>query len=398
MEYEFRSLRESELPAWFDHVSLVFTGIGRAYFMQHWFADPWRDLEGILVATHRGRIVSTVRVFDRRIHVGGAVLAMGGIGEVSTHPDFRRQGLSGRLLQDAIALMRRRRVAVSVLFTGRYGHYGRYGWERVPVPLLRLTGLPASLVPPTGSTATPTVHKVDWGQDLEGVMALYDAEAAALAGPIVRSAPYWWNWLRPSTDHLLVGKRSGTPVAYLVAGVRDGTLRVQEYAARPGDETALLSLLDEARRQPQPSGHGPLPVVVPGAMDTRLGGGLSRAAAGVESQRREPMYSVIDATALAQAMTPVWHERLQRAGWQGRLRLDTGMGAFVLNASAGTLTVVDDAPLAKWDHEVRLPHAAFLHALLGQPQPDEPSDAADDRVVQALFPPLDHVFWGSDSF
>jgi hypothetical protein len=133
-------------------------------------------------------------------------------------------------------------------------------------------------------------------------------------------------------------------------------------------------------------------------MDARLGGSLSRAAAGVESQRREPMYRVIDATALAQAMTPMWQERLQRAGWRGRLRLDTGMGACVLDASAGTLTVLDDAPSANWDYEVRLPHAAFLHALLGQPQPDGPSDAADDRVVQALFPPVGHVFWSPDSF
>ena len=63
---EFRALRPEELEAWLDHVTSVFTG-GRQYFSNHWHNDPWRDAEGIRIAVDNGTIVSTVRVFIRKI-------------------------------------------------------------------------------------------------------------------------------------------------------------------------------------------------------------------------------------------------------------------------------------------------------------------------------------------
>ena len=67
---EFRSLQSEEIDAWFDHVASVFT-VGRQYFMNHWYNDPWQDLEGIRVAVDDGKIVSTVRVFVRQMYLHG---------------------------------------------------------------------------------------------------------------------------------------------------------------------------------------------------------------------------------------------------------------------------------------------------------------------------------------
>lgn len=63
--------------------------------------DPDRTPEGIFVAldSSAGVIASTVRVFTRRIIVQGGEFKLGGIGEVSTKSQYRRQGLASKLLQ-----------------------------------------------------------------------------------------------------------------------------------------------------------------------------------------------------------------------------------------------------------------------------------------------------------
>ena len=63
----------------------VFTG-GRQYFSNHWHNDPWRDPEGIRIAMDNGAIVSTVRVFIRKMFLHGEPITVGGLGEVSTRP------------------------------------------------------------------------------------------------------------------------------------------------------------------------------------------------------------------------------------------------------------------------------------------------------------------------
>jgi len=92
LSVEIRSLRRDELEQWFDHVSGVFDDTPRQHLEDHWFQDPWRDLSSILVAVEDDKIVSTVRVFWRDAWVNGLPLPFGGIGEVSTHPSYRRRG------------------------------------------------------------------------------------------------------------------------------------------------------------------------------------------------------------------------------------------------------------------------------------------------------------------
>ena len=127
---EFRALYPEELEAWLDHVTSVFTG-GRQYFSNHWHNDPWRDAEGIRVAVDNGTIVSTVRVFIRKMFLHGEPITVGGIGEVSTRPEYRRRGIATQLLKDSIRFMEDRDIAVSVLF-GSQRIYSIEGWEKVP--------------------------------------------------------------------------------------------------------------------------------------------------------------------------------------------------------------------------------------------------------------------------
>lgn len=73
LDVEIRSLKETELEIWFDHLDTVFETTPRNYFVNHWNSDPLRDIEGIRVAIDKknGKIVSTVRVFIREIYIQG---------------------------------------------------------------------------------------------------------------------------------------------------------------------------------------------------------------------------------------------------------------------------------------------------------------------------------------
>ena len=227
---EFRALRGSELEAWFDHAATVFS-TPRAHFVNHWFNDPWKDLEGIRVAVDGGRIASTVRVFMRRIYLGGVRVAAGGIGEVSTLPEYRRRGLATRLLRDAVGFMRERGIAVSSLF-GDQGIYRAEGWERVPLYYAwRQMGAKvdrAFRIRPANLAEGP---------ELEELSALYDAYARRFNGTLVRDHPgYWRDWFPTESPRVWVAEAQGAVKAYLslsANGKKEG-LEVKEFAA--GDE------------------------------------------------------------------------------------------------------------------------------------------------------------------
>ena len=99
-------------------------GTPRAYFQRHVAQDPHFDCAGIRVAVDpdfprfggivRSAVVmnsapryvcSCVRVFVRELRVGGTWTALGGIGEVATHPEFRGRGLATQLLDSAVQYM-----------------------------------------------------------------------------------------------------------------------------------------------------------------------------------------------------------------------------------------------------------------------------------------------------
>jgi predicted acetyltransferase len=54
------------------------------------------------------KLVSQIGIVDRTVQVGGQSLSIAGIGGVATHPQFRRRGFTGVLLQTALKQMRQR--------------------------------------------------------------------------------------------------------------------------------------------------------------------------------------------------------------------------------------------------------------------------------------------------
>ncbi len=270
MTLEFRSLRENELPQWFEHVSGIFRKTPRSYFERHWYADPWRDLEGIRVAMDAGRIVGTVRAFRRYVYLGGDAIPMGGIGEVSTRPDYRGQGVSYRLLEDALRTMEAWGTAVSMLFASRHGHYARHGWSLVRNPLRSL------IVRPKKAEAEDGIRPLDLAAegDLKQVSQLYARFSRSMEGPVVRRNDdcYWHRWVAEEWGQGFGLFRDGRLVGYVALKQQsDGRLFLQEFAFDPVCPAGGPSMADmpAVLLEQAVAGFGPLArqVVFPTILD-----------------------------------------------------------------------------------------------------------------------------------
>ncbi len=220
---EFRALYAEELETWLDHVTTVFSG-GRTYFSNHWHNDPWRDPEGIRIAVDDGQIVSTVRVFIRKMFLRGEPVTVGGIGEVSTRPEYRRQGIATHLLKDAIRFMEARDIAYSSLH-GSQRIYAVEGWERVPRYYAKQ--------PIAANESTEwTVRPANFGDEneVQQIAALYDRYAAKFNGTFVRDDMEYWNaWVRTESPNAWVALSGGNVEAYLSVSPRKDELNVEEF-------------------------------------------------------------------------------------------------------------------------------------------------------------------------
>ena len=225
---EFRGLYPEELEVWLDHVTSVFTG-GRQYFSNHWHNDPWRDPEGIRIAVDNGAIVSTVRVFIREMFLHGEPITVGGIGEVSTRPEYRRRGIATQLLKDSIRFMESRDIVVSVLF-GSQKIYSIEGWEKVPRYFAR-----QSFSAEKQSEWEVRPANFDDEVEVKRIADLYDGYARKFNGTVVRDEiGYWTQWVRTESPNIYVAERDGNIEGYVSVIQREDELSVKEFIASEG--------------------------------------------------------------------------------------------------------------------------------------------------------------------
>lgn len=222
---EFRALYPEELEAWLDHVTTVFTG-GRKYFSNHWHNDPWRDAEGIRIALDKGTIVSTVRVFIRKMFLHGEPITVGGIGEVSTRPEYRRRGLATQLLKDAIRFMEDREIAMSSLH-GSQHIYATEGWEKVPRYYAR-----QSFSAEKRSEWEVRPVNFDDAAEVKCIAEIYDQYARKFNGAFVRDEiEYWTKWVKTESSNAWVAERDGSIEGYISVAQREDELWVREFIA-----------------------------------------------------------------------------------------------------------------------------------------------------------------------
>jgi len=210
-DLEFRTLQTEELTQWFCFVASVFNiqNIDIDYFVRHWQHDPHKAINGIFVCVSDKKIVSTVRVFHRSIYVNGRELKMGGIGEVSTAPEYRRKGIASKLLQMAIDYMEKNDMVVSVLF-GNQSIYHTLGWQPILYSVSH-TKIDANLLnQDMGMSVKNASYKDLTESEKLQLRNIYAQMSRRFSGPIVRSKEYWETWVvdQSNSPWIIMGKNN----------------------------------------------------------------------------------------------------------------------------------------------------------------------------------------------
>jgi len=86
------------------------------------------DYDNFFIIRENGRIASLVGIFQQEIVLNGRKTTIGGIGSVSTHPDFRNKGYMKALMDFCIEEMKKRDYSFSILGGDRQ-RYNFWGYE-----------------------------------------------------------------------------------------------------------------------------------------------------------------------------------------------------------------------------------------------------------------------------
>ena len=185
---EIRGARESELEQVVELCCIAFNPDGHERYWQYIREDSsYRPCQTRVVVVN-DKVVSTLRVWERRIRVGASVVTMGGIGGVCTHPNYRGVGYASALMRDTIDYLRTTGCDIGALFTIiPEAFYRQLGWTSLP-----LHGFNVSCNPVT-DTANSAGQISDFNPqtDLDAVARLYDIANARQSGTLVRTRAYW---------------------------------------------------------------------------------------------------------------------------------------------------------------------------------------------------------------
>ena len=172
-----------------------------------------------------GTIVSTVRVFIRKMFFHGEPISVGGIGEVSTRPEYQKRGLATQLLKDSIQFMKDNEIAISMLH-GSQRIYSVEGWESVPRYYAKKTLIGKKQqkwnIRPANFQDTDEVAQL---------ASLYDTYSRKFNGTFVRDdMAYWTDWVQTESPQVWIAERDGVIDGYVFVRRRNGQLDVKEFA------------------------------------------------------------------------------------------------------------------------------------------------------------------------
>ena len=405
---EIRGVRESELAEMIDLQCRIFRPDGHERYWDYVRTDPsYRHHQSRAVVLN-GRIVSTLRVWEREMRIGSIAVPMGGIGGVGTHPDHQGAGYATALMKDTIDYMGMAGYDVGVLFSAiPCDFYRKLGWASVPLAGFRVTRRRTVEI---GETEW-RVETFDEERDLKASIALYDSHNAQQSGSLVRTQSYWESG-PARLRHILptVVARNGDRLGgYLNFQVDGKSVNILEVAYGPTQPQALTALVDHLLQVCERDGveelygdishrHPMVDLLVEGtAGDTFLTGNSAM------------MLYPINLLALFQRLLPEFQVRLDATN-QKFAPLSI---CFVVNDQEAGLRLLDDGTLQTLDSDegamrLMLPEHLFWRALLGEsswsqlgPTLHQQRIAVEPELtslLSILFPQQEVIFWGPDHY
>ena len=240
---EIRGAYESELEQVVELCCLAFNPDGHERYWQYVRGDSSYRLPQTRVVVVNDTVVSTLRVWERRMRVGASLVTMGGIGGVGTHPKYRGVGYASALMRDTIDYLRTTGCDISALFTIiPEAFYRRLGWTSLP---LHGFHVPCDSTTDMKRLSDWEISTFDPEADLDAVARLYDLGNTEQSGTIARTRAYWDMAPCRIREVLptVVARQGGRIGGYLNYGIHERTAEVREVGYLPDNPEVLDALV-----------------------------------------------------------------------------------------------------------------------------------------------------------
>lgn len=231
---KIRGLKEEEIITVCEMLSCAYRErpggrwLDPEFFLRFILNDPFYSPELVRVVEEDGRIVSSVRIFERELYGRERHLRLAGIGNVGTLPEYRGRGLATALLQDALLTMEKRGADISILFTGSPAFYERVGWLRYPLRGVVFSSPRPSSYEPRYRLRSFTPESKE---ELDAITQLYEKTYSSTTGPVRRTQDYWTRWVvdwRWETAEVWLATSSGNVIGYIAVEPAEPIWRVLE--------------------------------------------------------------------------------------------------------------------------------------------------------------------------
>lgn len=404
---EIRAVRESELEQVIELSCLAFDPNGHERYWQYVKGDSSYRLPQTRVVVVNDRVISTLRVWERRIRVGTSLVTMGGIGSVCTHPHYRGVGYASALMRDTIDYLRTTGCDLGVLFTIiPEAFYHRLGWTSLPLHGFNLTYDSATRVEDSSEWQVTDFNPET---DLDAVAALYDLSSAGQSGTIARTRAYWD--MAPSRIRgvfpTVIAHRNGHIEGYLNYEIDGKRVTVREVEYRSDNPTVLDALAShffrtcKAQEVEEIEGRFPAQHPFVERLITRCSGALT------STKDTAMMLYAVRPSVFLRHLIVQWESRIADAEetfppLTVKLPALNNQQAVLRHNSDGTLQIVpEDADAV--DFGIDLSEADFWKLLFGEIGWEQiSSNASVSQEISAflavLFPKRDVIFWSPDQY
>ncbi|NQT87997.1 GNAT family N-acetyltransferase [bacterium] len=333
---EIRGIRTpAELEAVADLYGRAFHGYGWHYtrylnIVKRLPKDQWRLSRTLWGAD--GKPISHVRICDRTMRLGAALLRVGGIGDVCTDPFRRKRGTMRRVFADVIQVFHDEPYELSLLW-GIPRFYDKFGFT---VALSRGTlQMPREQAARFAATWRGRRMRKD---DAAAVRRLFAADLKTRDGGMERPDPAWVNRANREDETRVLA--DGKARAYYRCRLEEDALLLNEVSlgARPtreAVEAVLADMVRVAKKREKPNLRFDLSLGHPVARFCVADGCSIRRHTG---HRGGGMARIGNLETLCERMAPEWERLLAAstlAGWRGTLRLDTDIGRVDLVIARG---------------------------------------------------------------
>ncbi len=404
---EIRGARESELEQTVELSCVAFDPNGHERYWQYMKGDSSYRLPQTRVVVVNDRVVSTLRVWERRIRMGASLVTVGGIGGVCTHPHYRGVGYASALMRETIGYLRTIGCDLGVLFTIiPEAFYKRLGWTSFP-----MHGFSVACNSTVSSTDSSAWQVADFNAetDLDAVARLYDIANAQQSGSVTRTRAYWdmapcrIRGILPT----VVARQDGRIDGYLNYEVDEKIAEVREVGYDPNAPEVLNTLVRYLLEACEAQGAEQIAVKFPSRhpFSERLIAACDSLV--TKTERSKMMLYAVDLLVLLRRLVVGWESRIAAAdetfpSLAVRLPVLNNQQAVLRYNGNGTLQVVpEDADAV--DLGVDLGEADFWQLLFGEIGWEQIRSASTvsaevSAFLAMLFPKRDVIFWMPDQY